>query len=187
MDQITENRKRMVRQLLENADKESLEIRVERWIKSGSYYSEETPTVIDLFFDEAFDMYVHGNFLCTILISATIVESLLLEQTRAKPGTKFKKLNKLALNSNLIKQDEFMEIDSLRILRNSISHAIQSKLAKYAQRDPRLPQSKLIGFKETDAMYQYIEGRSKNLLENDALKSLFLCLGLVRTFYITQM
>lgn len=96
-DQVTERRKRLIRSLLEEHDKDTLEKRVHRWLRAGSYYSEDTEVLVDLFYNDAFDMFVDGYFIGTILLCESIVEAILRDKTGAKTDTGLEKLTKSAI------------------------------------------------------------------------------------------
>lgn len=183
-DQIAERHRNLIRSVLEEQDRKTLENRIDRWLSGGSYYSEQIQVLVDCFYDEAFKMFVQGHFVGTILLCAFVTEAVLRTQTGKKGNARLEELAKDALERGLINDEQKQSIDWLRKLRNAIAHADPGSLSTF-ERHPKGPyEPPLADFEKIDAAYGYF--KLKRGLEQDAQGSLQCALELVKLFYRTQ-
>lgn len=131
------------REYLKKRDDETREDRVKRRSELSSVtYGGELPKLLWEYSTEAIQLYICGHFASIILWCATILELALSDKLIHKSkGTK-EVIELLTLNEKtrlchkfgiITSQEDKNNIDDIRNLRNSITHADAGKLAKMAR------------------------------------------------------
>ena len=178
IDDVLERRKELIRWRLKEKDRNTLEERVDRWVSVESYYSEYTEVLVDYFYEEAFDLFVQGHFVGTILLCDFLIEVILNAQKERK-GESISAVIERVLN-----EDQKQNIAWLRALRNGIAHGDPRTLAEHERHPKGQYDTPLSDSEQIDATYGYLKGNRG--LEEDAHRSLRCALELIKQFYRTQ-
>ena len=127
----------------ENRDQKTLDGKVKRWKQiRPATYGQPLPKLMWEYVTTADDMFIDGQFLSVVLLSAAIAELLLADQLMARTqmtGGEIEHfgLEQMAILSHrlqILTDQEKGAIDELRKLRNALIHANAGKLGKMAKK-----------------------------------------------------
>jgi|WetSurMetagenome_2_1015567.scaffolds.fasta_scaffold608165_1 hypothetical protein len=175
--------KRRFREEEEKRDKETLDERVERWAQIESASFDKLPSNLAWYYLTEIDyMFIHKSFIGTVLLSAALAEMILTDQVKANLKTnnqklknsRFESLISQGLDQKIVKEDESIQLNALRILRNNLIHSKADQLDEMV--------TLIDGFKYKDSGF-YFYGFGDSSIEKDALKFVTLVRNLSVRFY----
>ena len=167
-------------------DKKTLDDRVTRWkqVKPATYVVP-LPNLVWEYLIETDYMFIRGHDVATIILCATTMELViahrlkLLENSPWKAGSTLDTMIKLANENQIINDNEAIELEGLRKLRNALTHGSVAKLDTMARKN----YDGLSDYDESIGASLYLHSIGSSGIDEDAIKYLQFTRDLTLKFY----